>query len=38
VTHNTALAVNIGENVALESKRPVAIFSMEMARTSSRCA
>ena len=26
----TALAVNIGENVALESKRPVAIFSMEM--------
>jgi len=30
VTHNTALAVNIGENVALESKRPVVIFSMEM--------
>ncbi|MCC7114570.1 MAG: replicative DNA helicase [Burkholderiales bacterium] len=30
VTHNTALAVNIGEHVALESKRPVAIFSMEM--------
>ena len=26
----TALAVNIGESVALESKRPVAIFSMEM--------
>ncbi|CAG0989933.1 Replicative DNA helicase [Burkholderiales bacterium] len=26
----TALAVNIGEHVALESKRPVAIFSMEM--------
>jgi len=26
----TALAVNIGEHVALEAKRPVAIFSMEM--------
>ena len=30
VTHNTALAVNMGEHVALDQKRPVAIFSMEM--------
>jgi replicative DNA helicase len=30
VTHNTALAINIAENVALDSKLPVAIFSMEM--------
>ncbi|MBC8086473.1 MAG: replicative DNA helicase, partial [Phycisphaerae bacterium] len=30
VTHNTALAVNIGEHVALNLKLPVAIFSMEM--------
>lgn len=33
VTHNTALAINIAENVALDSKLPVAIFSMEMAAT-----
>jgi replicative DNA helicase len=30
VTHNTALAINIAENVAMDSKLPVAIFSMEM--------
>jgi len=30
VTHNTALAVNIGEHVALNLKLPVAVFSMEM--------
>jgi replicative DNA helicase len=30
VTHNTALALNIGEHIALSSKLPVAIFSMEM--------
>jgi replicative DNA helicase len=30
VTHNTALALNIGEHIALTSKMPVAIFSMEM--------
>jgi replicative DNA helicase len=33
VTHNTALAINIAENVAMDSKLPVAIFSMEMAAT-----
>ena len=30
VTHNTALALNIGENVALNTGLPVAVFSMEM--------
>jgi replicative DNA helicase len=30
VTHNTALAINMGENVALTTGMPVAIFSMEM--------
>ena len=30
VTHNTALALNIGENVALSTGMPVAVFSMEM--------
>ena len=30
VTHNTALALNIGEYVALHYKKPVAVFSMEM--------
>jgi len=30
VTHNTALALNIGENVALNAGLPVAVFSMEM--------
>ena len=29
-THNTALALNIGENVALNTGMPVAVFSMEM--------
>jgi replicative DNA helicase len=29
----TALALNIGEHVALEAKRPVAVFSMEMSGT-----
>ena len=33
VTHNTAFALNIAEHVALESKLPVAIFSMEMPGT-----
>src|SRR5438105_5238578 len=30
VTHNTSLALNIGENVALDTGMPVAVFSMEM--------
>lgn len=30
VTHNTALAINIAENVALLEGLPVAVFSMEM--------
>jgi replicative DNA helicase len=30
VTHNTALAINIAENVAIEAGLPVAVFSMEM--------
>lgn len=30
VTHNTALAINIAENVALNEGLPVAVFSMEM--------
>jgi len=30
VTHNTALALNIGEHVALNTGMPVAVFSMEM--------
>jgi len=33
VTHNTALALNIGEHVALALKKPVAVFSMEMGAT-----
>jgi replicative DNA helicase len=33
VTHNTALAINMGENVALSTGMPVAIFSMEMGAT-----
>ena len=33
VTHNTALAINIAENVAMDSKLAVAIFSMEMGAT-----
>jgi replicative DNA helicase len=33
VTHNTALAINMGENVALNTGMPVAIFSMEMGAT-----
>jgi len=33
VTHNTAFSINIAENVALESGRAVAIFSMEMGGT-----
>ena len=28
--HNTSFAMNIAENVAIQSKRPVAVFSMEM--------
>jgi replicative DNA helicase len=30
VTHNTALAINIAEHVALKEQLPVAVFSMEM--------
>ncbi|MFO1313452.1 MAG: replicative DNA helicase [Burkholderiales bacterium] len=30
VTHNTALALNIGEHVAIDLKLPVVVFSMEM--------
>ncbi|MFP5382040.1 MAG: replicative DNA helicase [Gammaproteobacteria bacterium] len=30
VTHNTAFSINIGENVALDTGLPVAVFSMEM--------
>jgi replicative DNA helicase len=30
VTHNTALALNIGEHIALAARLPVAVFSMEM--------
>ncbi len=33
VTHNTALAINMGEHVALNTGMPVAIFSMEMGAT-----
>ena len=33
VTHNTALALNIAENVALHTRFPVAVFSMEMGAT-----
>jgi replicative DNA helicase len=33
VTHNTSLALNIGEHVALSLKKPVAVFSMEMGST-----
>ena len=33
VTHNTALALNIGEHVALNTKLPVGVFSMEMGAT-----
>ncbi|MGQ9659346.1 MAG: replicative DNA helicase [Thermochromatium sp.] len=28
--HNTAFAMNVAENVAIQSRRPVAVFSMEM--------
>ena len=28
--HNTTFAMNVAENVAIQSKRPVAVFSMEM--------
>ncbi|OGT88696.1 MAG: replicative DNA helicase [Gammaproteobacteria bacterium RIFOXYA12_FULL_61_12] len=30
VTHNTAFAMNIAENVSIKVQRPVAVFSMEM--------
>ena len=30
VTHNTAFSINIAENIAMDTKLPVAIFSMEM--------
>jgi len=30
VTHNTSLALNIGEHVAIDKGMPVAVFSMEM--------
>jgi len=30
--HNTALALNVAENVAIRTKRPVAVFSLEMSR------
>jgi len=30
VTHNTTFAMNIAENVAMETRLPVAVFSMEM--------
>lgn len=33
VTHNTSLALNIAEHVALEIKLPVLVFSMEMGGT-----
>jgi len=33
VTHNTSLALNMGEHVALVLKKPVAVFSMEMGAT-----
>jgi replicative DNA helicase len=33
VTHNTSLALNMAENVALELKLPVLVFSMEMGGT-----
>ncbi len=33
VTHNTAFSLNIAENVALDTKLPVAVFSMEMGAT-----
>ena len=33
VTHNTSLAMNIAEHVALDTGLPVGIFSMEMAST-----
>ncbi len=33
VTHNTSLALNIAEHVALELKLPVLVFSMEMGGT-----
>ena len=28
--HNTTFAMNVAENIAIQSKRPVAVFSMEM--------
>lgn len=30
--HNTSLALNLAENVALQAKKPVAIFSLEMSK------
>jgi replicative DNA helicase len=33
VTHNTALALNMAEHVAVENRLPVAVFSMEMSGT-----
>ena len=33
VTHNTAFSLNIAEHVALQLKKPVAVFSMEMGAT-----
>jgi replicative DNA helicase len=33
VTHNTSLALNIGEHVAIDKGMPVAVFSMEMGAT-----
>ncbi|MBV8048249.1 MAG: replicative DNA helicase [Paludibacterium sp.] len=33
VTHNTAFSMNIAEHVAVEEKKPVAVFSMEMGGT-----
>jgi replicative DNA helicase len=33
VTHNTSFALNVAENVALELKLPVLVFSMEMGGT-----
>ncbi len=32
VTHNTALALNMAEHIAVASKQPVAVFSLEMSR------
>ena len=32
VTHNTALALNMAENIAATERRPVAVFSLEMSK------